>query len=194
MMLVAALVVLALAACGSRGEPTPPTVAATPGSTATPGSSGSAVPSASTPTPAGPAAPSGAPATAQATPRGPLQLCSLLTTDALHTVLGGSWREGQLTSTASACHWDRGGPSDQQVVTMTDARSLNSITAATPDGTVMAVEGLRGFGVRQAAAHLFTIYVDIGGELLVVEFGTSSSAGKDLEHAQTLAEVVIGNL
>jgi hypothetical protein len=185
---VVAPTVLALAACGGgAGAPTGPL-----GATSGAGSSAAA--------PSGPPAatvatqPSSAPTTAQPSSAGALDLCSLLEANDLHTVLGGSWLEGQLTSTGGYCHWDNANQPNEQTITAIDARALDAIKSAAPDGTDMTVAGHAGYSTRQAGPHLQTTYVDLGGQVLVLEFGTSSSAGDDQEHAQQLAEIAIGNL
>lgn len=58
----------------------------------------------------------------------------------------------------------------------------------------MTVNGHAGYSVRNAAFHLQTVYVDLGGQSLIVEFPTSSSADDDQTNAQELAKIAIGNL
>ena len=188
-MFVVAPAVLALAACGGgSGTPT------TPAAAATSGASSSVVTPTGAPATTAAGAPTSAPATAQPSAAGLLDLCSLLTADDLKTVLGGNYLEGQLTSTGGYCHWDAGNQPNEQVITATDARSLDAIKSVATGEVDMAVDGHAGISIRQADVQIHAIYVDIGGQLLVLEFGTSSSATKDQEDAQTLAEIAIGNL
>lgn len=185
-MFVVAPAVLALAACGGSGTPTAPPVGATAGasgSVATPGNA---------PTTASTSAPTSPPAATQVASA--LDLCGLLTANDLQTVLGGSWLEGQLTSTGGYCHWDSGSSPNDQVITATDARTLDAIKAVASDEVDMTVAGHAGISIRQADAHLQSTYVDLGGKLLILEFPTSSSAADDQAHAQALAEIAIGNL
>lgn len=188
-MFIVAPAVLALAACGGgSGTPTTPAAAATSGA----GSSVVTATGAPATTAAG--APTSAPATAQPSAAGLLDLCSLLTAADLRTWRGDNYQEGQLTSTGGYCHWDRGNQPDEQVITATDARSLDAIKSVATGEVDMTVDGHAGISIRQADLHILSIYVDIGGQLLVLEFGTSASTANDQAAAQALAEIAIGNL
>jgi hypothetical protein len=189
-MFVVAPAVLALAACGGgSGTPT------TPAAVATSGAGSSVVTATGAPGTTAAAAPTSAPATGQPTSARLLDLCSLLTTADLFTVLDGHYLEGQLTSTGGYCHWDSGNSQlNEQVITAIDPRSLDAIKSAVTGETDMAVNGHAGISLRDATNRIETIYVDIGGQVLDLEFGTSSSATKDQEAAQALAEIAIGNL
>jgi hypothetical protein len=180
-LFVIAPAALALAGCGA-GAPVGATAGAS-GSVATPGNA---------PTTALTAPPTSPPAATQVASA--LDLCGLLTADDLHTVLGGPWAEGQLTSTGGYCHWDSGSSPNDQVITATDARTLDAIKTVAADEVDMTVAGHAAISIRQADAHLQSTYVDLGGKLLILEFPTSSSAADDQAHAQALAEIAIGNL
>ncbi|MEO5703652.1 MAG: DUF3558 family protein [Candidatus Limnocylindrales bacterium] len=174
--------VLALAGCGGTVS-TPTAVVATAGADAT----------GSTPTAAATAAPTSPPAATQVATA--VDLCGLLTAGDLSTVLGGSWAEGQLTSTGGYCHWDSGSQPNDQVITATDARTLEAIkSAAAGSGTDMTVAGHAGYSVRSTTTRLQSTYVDLGGKLLLLEFGTSSSSADDQAHAQALAEIAVGKM
>ena len=43
-------------------------------------------------------------------------------------------------------------------------------------GTDITVAGHAGYSIRSADSHLQTTFVDLGGKVLLLEFGTSSSA------------------
>ena len=188
-MFVVAPAVLALAACGGgSGTPT------TPAAVATSGAGSSVVTPTGAPVSTAAGAPTSAPATAQPSAAGLLDLCSLLTADDLHTVLGGRYQAGQLTSTGGYCHWDAGNQPNEQVITAILPRSLDSIKSAVTGEVDMAVDGHAGISFRQDDGRIEVVYVDIGGQLLDLEFGTSSSATKDQEAAQALAEIAIGHL
>lgn len=184
-LFVIALAAFALAGCGAAVS-TPTAVVATAGT------SGSVATQGNLPTTASTAPPSIPPAATQGATA--LNLCGLLTANDLQTVLGGSWAEGQLTSTGGYCHWDSGSQSSEQVITATDSRTLDAIKAVSADEVDMTVAGHAGISIRQADAHILTTYVDVGGKLLLLEFGTSSNAADDQAHAQALAEIAIGNL
>lgn len=201
MVAVAALAVFTVAACGGGANPTgvsTPTASPVGGPTAaasTPVATPSSAPTAAVsapPTSAPTTPPTDAPTPAATTAA--IDLCALLSADDLNTVLGGSWLEGQLTSTGGYCHWDSGNGSGEIVITATDLRPLEEIKSHAPGGVDMTVNGHAGYSVRNAAFHLQTVYVDLGGQSLIVEFPTSSSADDDQTNAQELAEIAIGNL
>lgn len=183
---VAAVALFTLAACGTGAVPTAvsnPTAGAS-----SPIATPSSAPTASIPA---------APPTSTTTPVGAVDLCALLSAGDLQTVLGGGgWPlEGALTSTGDHCYWDNAvshSPFDS-VGIGTDDRSLATIKSAT-HGVDMTVSGHAGYSVRDEDLHVRTIWVDLGGLLLVVELPTSSNADDDQTAAQALAEIAVGNM
>lgn len=191
-----------LAACGGSnatpiGSSVTPTGATTP--TAPPSVGLAATPAPTAPPTVAPttlvptAPPIVGPTTSPASTVGAVDLCSLLTADDLHTVIGGGWHEGALTSTGGYCHWDSGNSPDNQVITALQDGGIDTVNTV-PGGVDITAGGLAGYSVADRNLHVQTTWVDIGGRLLIVEFPSSSNLDGDLTIAKKLAEIAVGNM
>jgi hypothetical protein len=180
----ATAVVSVVAACGGGGTSTPAAV-----STPRP------VASVSSSTPATAAATSAPSAVAPsaAASAATLDLCGLLTVSDVQTALGGSWLEGQLTSTGGYCHWDSGNNPNDRVITAVDPRPLLTIKSAASGGVDFEAGDVAGYSYRDEASHVLTTYLDHGLYSVIVEIPTTTDAADDQAHAQALSEVAAGN-
>jgi hypothetical protein len=122
-----------------------------------------------------------------------IDLCSLLSVADIQGVIPGSWLDGQLTKPVGGyCHWDN--TLQERVITAIDPRTFDAIKAAAAGGTDMTAGGHPAYSMRDEAAHVQTTYIDLGGQVLIVEIPASADAAADLTHAQALAELAVGNM
>lgn len=180
--IAACLTTFLLTACGGSAASPTITVTLAPTASAAP----TTTPDSSTP--------STAPTATPATTAGAVDQCSLLSADDVHAVLDGPWVEGVLTSTGGYCHWDNANSPNERVITALQEGTIESIKGAMAGGTDLTVDGHAAYSFRDEAAHVQTTYIDIGGQLLIVEIPMSSAADTDLESAQQLSAIAVGNL
>jgi hypothetical protein len=178
---VAALAVFAFGGCAAApAAPTGTTAVATPpAATSTLAATASASPAVATTAPA---------ASASA-----IDLCSLLSVADIQAVIPGSWLEGQLTKPVGGyCHWDN--TLQERVITAIEPRPFDAVKAAAVGGTDFTAAGHPAYSIRDEAAHVQTTWIDLSGQVLIVEIPASADAAADLSHAQALAGVTVGNM
>ena len=125
---------------------------------------------------------------------GAIDLCGLLTAADVTKALGGSSIEGTLTSTGGYCHWDSARSPNDRVITATQPGTLDDVKGPAPTGAELTVGGRGAYSVRDEAARVQTTWIDVGGQLLLVEIPLSTDAAADLQSAEELAGIAVGNL
>lgn len=105
----------------------------------------------------------------------------------------GSWTEGTLTKPVGGyCYWENTSTRDR-VITALDPSTLDAIKAGAPSGTDLTLGGHAAYSLRATGVHVQTTWIDIDGQLLIVEIPLSSDAAADLSNATALAEIAVGN-
>jgi hypothetical protein len=183
---VAAVALLALAACGGAAAPSTGTAAPATSPVGT-----------STTAPATTSAPATTPAVATTAPAGTagaIDLCALLTKEDVNAVIPGGSTEGTLTKPVGGyCYWENA-TTGERVITAIEPRTLDAIKASATACVDITVGGHAGCSLRDEASHVQTTFIDIGAQSLIVEIPTSSDPAADLTNAQALAEIAVGNL
>jgi hypothetical protein len=189
MVALAAVAVLALAACGSSATPAPAA-----GTSATPGAAASAPASlgeASTPA----SVPASAGATASTPAGGAVDLCSLLTPADLKAATGKTYEAGVLDSVGQ-CYWNVGKSavnSGDLIGASIQDQQLSLIKSTFPGGVDVTVNGKAAY--YNGAQGLGSLWVDIGGRLFILTFPRSGALTADDQTAmQKLAEIAVAKI
>lgn len=179
---VAAVAILALAACGGSGAS--PDGAATPTAAADGGTTASEAPTAA----------SSSDTTTPAPSVGSVDTCALFSPADLKTATGKDYGAG--VSDTIGCSWNVGASGVNQgdlIYATIQDQSLDFIKSSFIGGVDVTVGGRAGYW--HPGEGLGSMWVDIGGRLFVLSFPRSGDLGPEVQViAQALAEIAVAKM
>lgn len=174
---VAALAILAVAACGSSSPA--PTIAGTP----------TAAPVGATTTPIAPGG-----TTNPAPTRESVDTCALFTPADLKAVTGGNYAGSGVSSSVGSCTWLGGGTGVTSghsfVIATIGDNPLAAIKGTFPGGVDLTVSGYAGYW--NPLTGFQAICVDVGGQTLILTIDPAGADGQAV--AQKLAEIAVARM
>ena len=185
---LAALTVLAVAACGASST-------AAPGSQAPAASSSAASSDAATPAGASATSAAASATSAASAPAGAAtDPCSLLSADDLDTVTGAKYGAGVFDATYNWCDYNQAAKDGSgEVIVAISANPFATVKGVLTQGVDLTISGHAAFWDPESG--VMSLLVDLGGKTLEISFPKASKEGPvDQAMAQKLGEMALAKM